>query len=134
MKSFYYSAMALIVMVSMMAIGFAQDVITPVTTNDFIALLASSLGGLKGAGALAIAGVVSKLLLHFMGTPLFGDLFKKINGGLKLTIALFLSFISGLIALKTSGVDWGAALIHSSTLSAFVVLSNQVYKQWIEKK
>ena len=134
MKRFCYIALALAITLATMAIGFTQDIIPPVTTNDFLALLASSLGGLKGAGALAIAGVVSKLLLHFMGTPLFGDLFKKIDGGLKLTIALFLSFVSGLIATKMSGLDWGSSLIHSSTLSAFVVLSNQVYKQWIEKK
>lgn len=129
-----YLLLAFVAMLSLAGIVFAQDVIVPVPTTDFLQSLLSSIGGLKGASALAIAGVVSKLLLMFMGTDLFNQWFKNLDGGVKLVIALALSFISGLIALRMSGIDWGAALIHSSTLSAFVVLSNQVYKQWFEKK
>lgn len=114
---------------------YAQDVIIPVVTNDeFISQLFLSLGGLKGATSLAIAGVIVKLILQFASTEMFGKIFKNLSGGVKLTIVLGLSLASGVIALMLSGVPLVTALLHSSTLSAFVVLSNQVYKQYIEKK
>ena len=133
-KFFMYALLAITASLLAMAFGFAQDIVAPIPTVDFLSFLVTSLGGVKGASALAIAGIVSKVLLSFVGSELFDKWFKGLEGGVKLFISLALSFVSGLIALKMSGVDWAAALVHSSTLSAFVVLSNQAYKQWFEKK
>lgn len=114
---------------------FAQDVVIPVVTNeDFFKLLIESIGGAKGATTLAIVGIAVKLILSFFSTEMAGQVFKKLSGGVKLTIVLALTLVSGVVALMVSGVPLVTALLHSTTLSAFVVLSNQVYKQYFEKK
>lgn len=111
----------------------AQDI--PVVENaDFLQQLLSSLGGLKGAGALAIAYFVVQLLLKLLGTPLFGSVTKKVAGHIKLTIYLVLSIPACILAAKMSGLDWGAAVMHSSTVTAIGIALNQIYKQYIEKK
>lgn len=112
---------------------FAQEVIVP--TQDFIMALLQSIGGIKGASTLTIVGIVLQVLFQFMHTPLFGSVFKKVDGAKKLLIILFLTLVSGVVSLmQTSDLSLSAALIHSSTLAAFSVFANQLYKQFVEKK
>lgn len=132
---FLLSFIALAVLTASTAIAQVVEQTIPVVTNEaFFKLLIESIGGAKGATGLVIAGIVVKLILSFFSTEMAGQIFKKLSGGVKLTIVLFLSLASGVIALMISGVPLMTALLHSSTLSAFVVLSNQVYKQYFEKK
>ena len=114
--------------------AFAQDVVAPISNEDFLKLLVESIGGIRGAASLAVAGIVVKLLLAFLSSEFFGKLFKNLSGEIKLLIVSALSLAAGVIALMTSGLPLGAALVHSSTLTAFLVLFNQIYKQFIEKK
>ncbi len=106
-----------------------------VSNTDFLQALIQSLGGIKGAGALAIAGVVVQLLIKFLGTPLAGSVLANVSGAWKLTAVVTLSLVSGVLALMLppTSLGLGAALVHSSTLTAFMVFGNQVYKQFLEK-
>ena len=117
------------------AVAFAQEVLPEVATQDFITFLVQSLGGIKGVSTLALVGIVVQILVMFLKTPLFGQIFKNVSGPIKLLIVSALSLIGGVSALMSvEGLTIGAALIHSSTLTAFTVLLHQVYKQFIEKK
>jgi hypothetical protein len=70
-----------------------------------------------------------------MDSELYLAFFSKVKGGVKLTIVLGLSLASGVLSSMVIGhLSIGAALVHSSTLSMAVVFSNQVYKQFFEKK
>jgi hypothetical protein len=130
---FGFFAVFLVFLIPLML--FAQDLVVPVSSNeDFIGLLLQSLGGLKGASSLAIAGIVVQLLMKFVGTPWADKLFAN-AGPWKLIIVALLSYLSGVVGLMASaGLSFGAAALHSSVLAAFMVFLNQVYKQFIEKK
>lgn len=115
-----------------------EPTVTPVSTDDWFSFVLQSMGGLKGARALAIALALTKILIMFMGTPLFGSLagfvFHGFTGGTKLTIVLGLNVVASVLALMASGgVTLGAALIHSSTIAMVSVFINQVYKQYFQK-
>lgn len=114
--------------------AYAQEITIPEVTNDqFIQLLLASLGGTKGASALAIVGIAVKLLIHFMGTPLAGKIFKKFSGAMKLLVVAALTVVSTIVTQMSLGVSFTAALLQGSTLTAILVLSNQIYKQFFEK-
>jgi len=109
---------------------FAQDVVTDVVVSneDFIKLLIESIGGVKGASTLAIVGIVVQLVMAFFNTKFGGNLVK---GSVKLLIVTGLTLVGGVIGLMVSGgLDIGAALIHSTTLSALMVFVNQLIKQF----
>lgn len=108
----------------------AQDagMIPIMPTQDFVALLLDSIGKLKGASAMSLAVLVTQLLLAFFKTPM-----GEFAGKYKLLAVLLLSLVTGVLGLMMSGLDWKAALIHSSTLAAFQVLIHQIYIQFIKK-
>ena len=129
------------VMFSLICLGtvamaqIADPVITPVSDSDFLSFLLQSLGGIKGASTLAIVGVVVQVLIKFLGTDLFGNLFKNVTGAMKLLIVAVLTLVSGVVGLVgVEGLSISAALLHSTTLTAFLVLGNQIYKQFVVKK
>lgn len=100
----------------------------PPSTEEIQALLVA-LGGLKGASALAIVAVVVQGLMLFFKTKL-----ASFAGKFQLLVVMFLSLLGGVFALKMSGVDWGAAIIHSQTLAALQVFLHQIFKQFLVKK
>lgn len=108
--------------------------------NDFLKLLLESFNGMKGATTIAIIAIVLKLLINALNLPivdrLLGSKFKDWSGGIKLTIVLSLSYIGGVVGLMSppTSLSLGAALIHSSTLAAFMVLSNQIWQHYFKKK
>lgn len=121
---------------------FAQETLPPpetlpeVPNVDFLQFLIQSLGGLKGAGTLAIVGVVVQVVIKFLSTPWSGELFKKLTGAKKLLIVTGLSLVGGVVGLMLppTSLTLGAALVHSTTMTAFMVFANQAYKQLVEKK
>lgn len=124
-------------MVVVMSVAtYAQEVASAVSNEDFIKLLVESIGGVKGASTLGVLFIVVKLILSFFDTPMFESFFgSKIKGPMKLTIVLGLSFLSSLLTqVYVNQLSWGAAIIHSGTFSMLVAFSNQVYKQYFEKK
>ena len=115
--------------------AYAQDAAEVISNSDFIQLLISSLGGIKGAGAMGIAAIVVKLLLAAFNSDYLGKQLDKLTGKAKLAVVSLLSYASGVIALVQVGqVSLGAALVHSAVMPLLVVFLNQVYKQFIQKK
>ena len=104
-----------------------MDVIIPPSADEIQALLVS-LGGLKGAGALAIVAVVVQSLMLF-----FKSSIASFAGKFQLLIVMLLTLVGGVIALKAQGLEWGAVLIHSSTLTAVQVFLHQIFKQFAGK-
>jgi hypothetical protein len=121
-------------------IANAAEAITPdpgpVSNDEFIGALMTSLGGMKGAGALAIAGMVVQLLMKFLYTPWAGEYLKDASGMMKLNLVSGLTLVAGVIAMMTpagGGLTLGAALIHATTLSAIMVFGHQIWKQYTAK-
>lgn len=126
-------------------VAIAQEVVAPAPatgsplidqhTSEFLKLLIDSLGGLKGASSLAIAGVVVQLLIKAMNLPAVGKLFSEAQGWLKLLIVTGLSLVAGVIGLMTAGgLTLGAALVHSTTLAALMVFGNQLIQHFFPPK
>lgn len=106
----------------------------PQSNADFLNLLLQSLGGLSGASALAVAGIVVQLLIKLLGTNWFGEWFPNLDGHIKLLVVTGLTLISGVLALMLppTSLSLGAALMHSTTLAAFMVFGNQAYQQFLQ--
>lgn len=114
-------------------LAFAQDVV--VANDQFLMDLIQSIGGIKGAGALGIALVVTQLLVKFLKTPIAGSLMKNVNSKAKLIIVSVITVASAVLSLKAStDISWLAALTHSSVLATITVYFHQLYKEFIEKK
>jgi hypothetical protein len=113
-------------------VAFAQEAVDP--TVDFLKLLIESIGGMKGASALAIAALVVQLIVRFLDLPFVGGWFGEKSGWIKLLIVSGLTMVAAPIGLVATGMSWPAALIHSATLSAVMVFVNQVMKQFAARK
>lgn len=118
--------------------GLAQEVIQPVVDlaqplqiQDFLQLLISSMGGVKGASSLAIVGVVIQCLMGFIRLSFSDKFFGKIN---KMVVIYGLSVVGGVIALMSQGISLQAALIHANSLAAYQVFLHQAIKQYADKK
>lgn len=103
------------------------EVIQPPTVADWQAFL-SALGGAKGLGTLGVIGVVVQGLLLALRSQI-----GAYAGRYRLVAVALLTFVTGGVGLKLSGLDWASVLMHSSTLLAFQVLLNQVFKQFVVK-
>lgn len=116
--------------------AFAQVAGMPaeIPNEEFLKLLLASLGGLKGSSALVVSAVIVQLLVALFRTQLFGGLWQKIPGIWKILAIMGMSAVSGVLTMVSQGVSWGAALIHTTTLSALMVLGNEIYRHVTEKK
>jgi hypothetical protein len=109
--------------------AWAQGEVIVPPTGDELLKLVQSLGGIKGAGVLAIVAVVVQALLLF-----FRSSFAKFAGATQLLIVNGLTLVLGVVSLKATGsIEWSAALLHSQTLAALQVLGHQVLKQITKK-
>lgn len=99
--------------------------------QDFLNLLMQSMGGMKGASALAIAGVVVQLIVKLMSTSWVANWFPNLTGAKKIAVVTGLSLASGVLALMLppTSLTIGAALMHSTTLTALMVYGNQIVQQ-----
>ena len=86
--------------------------------------LLEAIGGAKGAGAMGIALIVVQVLM------LAAKSIWNPSGGWQLTLVLGLSLAAGILSLMVVGkLDFGAALVHSTTLAAVQVFLNQIFKK-----
>jgi hypothetical protein len=117
-------------------LAFAQEAVLPpeMTNEEFLQLLLASLGGVKGMSALAIAGMATQLVAKFLNTNLMSKVWVQIPGIWKIVTIVTLTAVGGVLGMVSQGVSWGAALIHSSVLSAVMVLANQIYQHVTEPK
>lgn len=112
-------------LLSYSVIVLADDgVIVPPSGDEWAALLAS-LGGLKGAGVLGIVAIVVQGLMLAARQFLV-----NVAGKWKFALVSGLSLVGGILALKLTGIDWVAALMHSSTLAAAQVFLHQMILQF----
>ena len=112
------------------------------TADQYLAFLFDSIGKMKGASVAMVAYLISQLVIKFIDSRfrkmVLGSgsiLSVKMKGKHKILIVsgvTFLNTLTGLVAF--SGLSWPAAAIHSTTLSAFSVFANQIYKQFFEKR
>ncbi len=109
--------------------AFASDGAVVPPSNEEIVALFTAIGGLKGAGALAIAAVVVQALLLAVRHSI-GDFLGKY----KLLAVYGLTMVAGVLSLHLAGVELGAALVHSNTLAALQVFLNQIWKQFFVKQ
>jgi hypothetical protein len=96
--------------------------------EDALKLLLASLAGLKGAGALGIAAIVTQGILLFFRTKL-----ATFAGKWQLLIVYVLNLLVSCLTLLAAGVPLTVMLVHQNTSSAFQVLLHQVVKQVTEK-
>jgi enamine deaminase RidA (YjgF/YER057c/UK114 family) len=104
--------------------ALAQGEVIAAPTGDELVKFLQSLGGLKGAGSVAIIVIVVQGLLLF-----FRSSFAKFSGAFQLLIVNGLTLIAGVIAMKAQGMELSVALLHSQTIAAFQVFAHQVLKQ-----
>ena len=109
------------------AVADAIPAIVAPSADEWKALL-SSLGGLKGAGALAIVAVVVQVIMLALRSKL-----GKRAGKWRLAAVMLLSLIGGMVAMRMSGIEWMPALLHANTMAAAQVLLHQLWKQFTEK-
>lgn len=117
----------LLVIFSLAAFATEGDVILPPTADQWSEFLAA-IGGLKGAGTLAMVAVVIQGILLVVRLPQL-----PVPGKTKLLIVTGLTLVGGVIALKLQGLDWASVVLHSTTLAAFQVFLHQIYKQFLVK-
>lgn len=101
----------------------------PVDPNkEFVDLLFQSLGGLKGASTLVIIGMAIQLLLKLANTTWI-----KLDASIKLLVVTGLGVVGGVVGLMVppNSLPIGAALIHATTLTAFMVFLNQIYQRFL---
>ncbi len=137
MKKFSVYALGFIASFGLFILSASAQVDDPMAVipiSAFLEALLASLGGIKGASGLALAGMVVQLVIKLLKTDLMGKLFQKIDGVWKLVIILSLTYVSGVLSLMMQGVDLGAALIHSTALASLMVLGNELYKHFTQKK
>ena len=132
-----FVSLSLVTMLFLFAFtAFAQVAGMPADLPDeeFLKMLLASIGGLSGASALGVAAIVVQLLVALLRTNMVGKLWQKIPGIWKIISIMSMSAVSSVVTMTSQGVSVGAALIHSSVLSALMVLGNEIYKHFTEKK
>lgn len=129
---FAFMIFALFSVMALAQVGVDPSV-PPATNEDFLALLIQSIGGVKSLGSLAVVALAVQVVMKFLGTPWADKLFEK-SGAVKLLLIALFTLVGGVTTLMMSGLTLGAALVHSTSLTAIMVLFHQIYKQWIEKK
>ena len=134
----YFIALGILLIGSLILLpfSFAQEAVAvlPDSSNlDFLEFFLKSIGGAKGMSGLALVAIVVQVLMKFVGTPWANGLLAG-KGEMKLTLVLALTYVGGLTTLMVSGLTFGAAFLHSTSLSALLVLLNEVYSRFIAKK
>ena len=130
MKSILVIATLLLTSVS----AFAQEAGEAIANDQFLMDLINSVGGLKGASAVAIALVVAQLLIKLFKTPIGGSLLKKVSPNVVWAITSGLNILAVALGLVAGGVSVVAALTHAAVLMPLVNYLYGIYERFVEKK
>lgn len=112
---------------------FAQEVPGPVADIDAIQQILAVLTT-KGLAGLGLVAAVTQVLMLALRSNFVIAKFGEAKGSLRITILLGLTLVGGVVTLLLQGMDLVPALLHSSTVAAFQVFGNQLYKQYFVKK
>lgn len=96
--------------------------------DEFLKSLFEIIGGMKGAGVLAIVAMVVQLLMLLLKTSL-----GSFAGKYQLLTVSLLTLIGGFVGLVSTGSSVAAALVNASTLAGLQVFIHQIYVQFIKK-
>lgn len=135
-KYFIVLGIFLIGSLILMPFGIAEvvvPVVPDVSNLDFLEFFLKSIGGVQGASALAILALLVQIFMKFVGTPWANNLLVG-KGETKLMLVLGLTYVGGISTLMVGGLTFGAAFLHSTSLSALLVLLNEIYSRFIAKK
>lgn len=112
------------------ALAMAQDLPAPVASTDFYLFVLQSLSTLKGAGTLAIIGVVIQILSKFILTPIFDGF--KLDSKYKFLAFAVLAIGGAVVALMASGQSLAAALLSSSVMLLISQYGHRIYELFFE--
>lgn len=113
--------------------SFAQDALPVVGESDVLKSVFSFVTSYKEMSAFGIALAVVQLLRMILSLESLGSIFPSLTSKMKLVLITFLSLVSGIIALRVSGLSWLECIMHSGTLAAVQVFGHQFYKEFIQK-
>lgn len=104
-----------------------------VSNEAFFASFANAFGQAKGLATIPLIILVVQLLIQFLKTPIFGQLFKKVDDGTKLAISLSLGVLVSIGGFMSQGMSFVAALSQGAVISAVMVAGHQIYLKFIKK-
>lgn len=112
-------------------VAYAQGTVPDLpVTPDFLDYLVKSMNGIKGAGTIGAAAIMIQLIIKALDQPFAKHFFSNRSGLNKILIVSALTLAVTPLGLVTgAGLTIPAALVHSSTLTAFMVFLNQIYQQ-----
>lgn len=127
-----FCALLAIVFVAMRAFAQVPDIpVPPTSAGDVFAALAALVGGSKGAGFLAIAGLAVQALSAFVLSPLWDSL--GIPSKFKFLAFALLSLAATVIPQLVSGVSFLAAVSSSAFLLLLMQYGHRIYELFFEK-
>lgn len=132
MKKFFGIMFALLVMMIPFAL-FAQEVPAPISDIDAVQQILAVLTT-KGLSGLALVAAVVQVLMIALRSNYVIAKFGDLKGSTRITALLALTMVGGIVTLMMQGMAIIPAILHSTTIAAFQVLANQVYKQYFVKK
>lgn len=132
MKKFFGIMFALVVMMIPFAL-FAQEVPAPISDIDAVQQILAVLTT-KGLSGLALVAAVVQVLMIALRSNYVIAKFGDLKGSTRITALLALTMVGGIVTLMMQGMTIIPAILHSTTIAAFQVLANQVYKQYFVKK
>jgi len=106
--------------------AMAEDIIPPIP-DEWSQIIVNLTKGELSVLAI-VAAVVQVLML------LFRTKFGEKSGRFRLLFVSGLSLVGGVLGLKIQGMEWGSALVHSSTLAAMQVFGFELYKKLVVEK
>ncbi|NBT58817.1 hypothetical protein EBT16_08550 [bacterium] len=106
--------------------AMAEDIVPPIP-DEWSQIIVNLTKGELSVLAI-VAAVVQVLML------LFRTKFGEKSGKFRLLFVSGLSLVGGVLGLKIQGMEWGSALVHSSTLAAMQVFGFELYKKLVVEK
>lgn len=99
---------------------------------DFLQYLLDSFNGVEGASIIASAGVLIQALLRSLDHPIVKRFLATHRISRTTLIASLTFLITPISLMGGAGLSVGAAVVHSSTLLAFIVFLNQAANEYSE--
>lgn len=130
---FYTAAIAFTCLftLSFASFAYAQD---PSSEGGLIQYVLEHFMEAKKAGSIALALLISKVILFAFNTPKLGSLLDKLTGKMKLLVTLLFTYIVGVLTIAVmQHVSIPVALFDSANIPLLGLLLNQIYKQFIVK-
>lgn len=126
----------MILMIATAAMALEQVGDTPTVSNtEFLSFLSLSIGGLKGASAIAIAYTLSQILMTFLKSEWGFSLSKNWSNKAKFVVYFLVALVAGLLTLvHIGGLSWGAAATHSTVVAFVGAGLYRIYELFFEKK